>query len=111
MQQQILILNPGNASPINENVYVTRGDDKWIYYHYGHPIYCHPAGFHRDFYLILAQLIDNGLCRECEILKTFGIPKRTLNNWRNKYAKGGVAAFFSSPNRRTGGTGAVPKSR
>ena len=104
MQQQILILNPGNASPINENVYVTRGDDKWIYYHYGHPIYCHPAGFHRDFYLILAQLIDNGLCRECEILKTFGIPKRTLNNWRNKYAKGGVAAFFSSPNRRTGGT-------
>ncbi|MDD3954315.1 MAG: hypothetical protein PHY82_10420, partial [Lentisphaeria bacterium] len=48
------------------SVYVTRGDDKWIYYHYGYPIYCHPAGFHRDFYLILAQLIDNGLCRECE---------------------------------------------
>ncbi len=80
-------------------VFVTRGEDKWFYFHLGYPIYSHPAGSHRDFYLVLTQLIDNGLCRECEILKTFGIPKRTLNNWRDKYAKDGVP-LFSRP--RTG---------
>ena len=109
MQQQILILNPGNASPINKEIFVTRDEDKWVYFHFGRPIYSHAAGYCREFYLVLSQLIDNGLCRECEVLKAFDVPKRTLNNWRAKYAEEGAAAFFLTPRRRKGGTILTPE--
>lgn len=104
MQQQILILHPANASPINENVYVAQEAGQRVYYHLGHPFYSHPADSDREFQFILAQMIKSGLCRKCEVLKAFGMPKRTLDNWCDKHAKGGTAAFFTPPKRRGGGT-------
>ena len=109
MQQQILILNPGNASPINKEIFVSRDEDKWVYFHLGYPIYSHAAGSRRECYLALSQLIANGLCRECEVLKAFDVPKRTLSNWRAKYAEEGPAAFFSTPRRRKGGAILTPE--
>ena len=108
MQQLMLVLNPGNATPVNEKVYVERGEDRWIYYHLGIPVYSHPANSRRELYFVLVELIRNGLCRECEILRAFNVPKRTLNNWRVKREESGPAAFFAPPQRRKGGTILTP---
>jgi hypothetical protein len=104
MYQAILPLIPEGASRINEVAAVFRDDKDWTYFSYHHPVYKHRAGDTRSFYLTVCQMIDAGLCRECEILVTFGIPKRTLDNWQEKYKSGGVEAFFRRPKRRKGGT-------
>lgn len=104
MYQQILPLIPSGASPINEIASVFRDEKKWTYFVFGHPIYKHNAGDTRSFYLVAAQIIESGVCQQGEILKAFGIPKRTLENWQGKYKKGGAASFFLPPKRRKGGT-------
>jgi len=47
-------------------------------------------------------LIDSGACRPCEILKTFGVSKSSVDRALRKYRAGGIEAFFlrKGPTRR-----------
>ena len=106
MQEQILPINPANTSRVSEIVSVERGEDTWTYFLGCYPIMRHRAASHREMYLTLVKLVHLGHCRQCEVLKCFGLPKRTFDNWRIKYERGGTAAFFAS--RLSGGKGRNP---
>lgn len=68
------------------------------------PFAVHAAADHRSFLLTVAQLIEVGACRPCEIVRSFGVSKRSVLRAVQRYNAGGSAAFFAPRKTRRGGT-------
>ena len=100
---------PAGATPINEILSVWRDEERWTYFIGSHPVYSHGATDLRMFRLTAAQLIDTGNCRACEIIKTFGVSKSSVDRAVRRYREGGAEAFFGRRSRR--GSGTVMTSR
>ena len=47
--------------------------------------------------MLTAQLIDQGACRQVDIVRAFGVSKNSVIRSVNTYRAGGVGAFFSPP--------------
>ena len=69
------------------------------------PVYRHPVGELRLFRLVAAQLIDSACYRPCEIIKTFGVSKSSIDRALRDYRREGVDAFAGSRTRRSKGKG------
>jgi transposase len=107
--QAILPLIPRGATPVNNVVSVWRDDDRWTYFVGTHPIYYHGANDPRLFRLVTSQLIEAGVCRHCEIQKTFHISKSSVNRALKKLRTGGPEAFFEDRRGRRGGHVLTPE--
>jgi hypothetical protein len=68
------------------------------------PFAVHEAGDHRAFYVTVAQLIEVGACRPCEIVRSFGVSKRSVLRAVARHRNGGTASFFGPRGGRRGGT-------
>lgn len=68
------------------------------------PVAVHAADDRRSFYLTVAQLIEVGACRPCEIVRSFGVSKRSVLRATQRYREGGAEAFFLARKARRGGT-------
>ena len=68
------------------------------------PFAVHAADDRRAFYLTVAQLIAVGACRPCEIVRSFGVSKRSVLRAVQRYGAGGAATFFVARRARRGGT-------
>jgi len=77
--------------------------DKWTYFLGCYPLYSHDADDNRMFRIITSQLIDAGLCRQIEILNTFGVSKSSVARSLRKYRADGIEAFFQPRKTRKGG--------
>jgi transposase len=94
MTQLLLpFISPG-VTQINPLVSVWRNDDLWTYFLGKYPIYSHRGDDERMFRLTIAQLIESGACRQTEVIKAFGVSKRSVIRAQNKLRKGGSEAFF-----------------
>ncbi|MBL0382456.1 MAG: hypothetical protein JKP90_23205 [Desulfofustis sp. PB-SRB1] len=107
-QQIILPCIPMGATEINSRVGVWRDDQQWTYFLGGHPVYSHRADDRRMFRLVTAQLIESGGCRQVDIIRTFGVPKRNVIRAVNKLRQEGVEGFFKPRPARQGGTVLTP---
>ena len=76
----------------------------WTYFLGSFPIYSHAADDNRMFRIISAMLIDNGACRQIDILNTFGVSKSSVARALKTLRNGGVEDFFKPRNIRKGGT-------
>jgi len=103
MPQLILPLIPRGATQINGLVSVWRDDEIWTYFLATHPIYSHKKNDHRMFRLITSQLIDSGVCRQVDIIRTFGVSKSSVIRSLNKLRYGGPEAYFVQRRGRRGG--------
>jgi len=105
--QKILpFIQPG-TTPINDLVTVTCEDKNWIYFHGVFPILIHRADDIKMFRLITSQLICSGACRQVEIIKTFGVAKRSVLRYASMYRDEGSKAFFK-PRKGRGGAVLTP---
>ena len=68
------------------------------------PFAVHAADDRRAFYLTVAQLIETGASRPCEIVRSFGVSKRSVLRAVQRHRDGGAEAFFAPRPRRRGGT-------
>jgi transposase len=100
MPQLILPLIPEGATRISDIVTVYRSENHWTYYMGLTPIYAHAADDHRLFRLFTSMMIDSGMCRHSDIIKTFGVSKSNVNRALKKLREGGPEAFFQ---RKPGG--------
>lgn len=92
------------STPINDIVGVQREDGTWTYFVYLWPIYSHPEGNQNQFRLIAAMLIESGLCRQCDIVKAFGVDRKMLNRASRQLEERGMESFFGKRCGRKGGT-------
>lgn len=94
MTQLLLpFISPG-VTQINPLVSVCRDDDLWTYFLGKYPIYSHRVNDQRMFRLTIAQLIESGACRQKDMIKAFGVSKRSVIRAQNKLKNGGSEAFF-----------------
>jgi len=106
--QTILPLIPKGATPITEILSVWREQERWTYFMGANPIYSHAHDDLRMFRLITAQLIDTGTCRSCEIIRTFGVSKSSIDRAVRRYREEGAEAFFQRRCSRRRGTVMTP---
>ena len=107
MPQALLSLIPDGATPINDRVSIVKEGGYWIYLCGIYPIFNHAEDDHTAFQWFTASLIDQGTCRQAEILKTFGVSKNAVKRWGKKYREGGVGAFYQ-PRPKRGATVMTP---
>jgi transposase len=104
MPQKILPLIPVGATQINDLVSVWRGEEVWTYFVGTFPIYSHKASDQQMFRFVTAQMIESGTCKQIQIIKTFGVSKRSVIRAQEKLRQGGAEAFFTNRRGRRGGT-------
>ena len=68
------------------------------------PFAIHDANDRRTFYLTVTQLVATGACRQCEIIKTFGVSKSSMIRSLKRYKEKGAEGFFANRNVRRSGS-------
>ena len=107
--QTILPLIPEGSSNINDILSVVQEEDVWTYYIGVFPVYSHKASDHNHFRLTIAQLVDSGTCRICELISAFGISKNKVLRAVKQLRKRGASSFFEKRNTRKKGTILTPE--
>ncbi len=73
------------------------------------PIYSHNVGDASAFRYICAQLIISGVCRQCELVKTFGTNRKRLNRAVTQLNERGIGSFFKRTDRPSRGAVLTPE--
>jgi len=101
---ELLPLIPYGASEISDVISVVNQDERWTYFHGGLPIFSHDAKDKKAFRMITSSFIDQGLCRNIDIQKTFNVSKSGVIRNCKKFKKHGAAAFYNPIKRSCTGT-------
>jgi len=101
--QSLLPLIPAGATPINENVCVCRYESTWTYYVALLPVYSHDSNDDAHFRFTIAQLVESGACRPCEIMSAFGVTKSKVLRAARQLRERGARSFFDKRHTRRGG--------
>ncbi len=107
--QAILPITPAGATSINELLTVVNKNGHWTYYLSLWPIYEHAEADQQTFRLICALLMNSGSCRQCELIKAFGVPRRRLNRALKQLRERGMESFFKQEKKRRGGYKLTPE--
>ena len=96
MPQRIRPSLSSDVTQINKVISVCCKDGMWYYFLGEYPIHSHRVDDLKMFEIITSQLIENELCRQIDIIKTFGVTRNRVVRASRKLEQGGLAAFFSS---------------
>ena len=96
--QTILPMIPEGNTPISNVISVVRQKDSndWFYFCGVYPVFSHAKDDLRSFRMFTAQLVCKGMCKQAEIIRTFGVSKSSVQRSVQKYTEGGIDAFFVS---------------
>jgi hypothetical protein len=72
-----------------------REQGQWTYFCGAQPVFQHAENDRPSFQMFTAQLICQGVCRQVDIMRAFGVSKNSIIRSVNKYRAGGVKAFYS----------------
>lgn len=95
MPEAILPLFLDGCVPISDMVSYEKRDGSVFYFCGSFPVFSHDENDDPSFKLVTSQLIDNGLCRNIEIQKAFGVTKVSVARNLKRFREGGAGAFFT----------------
>jgi len=102
MPQQIQPLYLDGVQEINELSSYWKKDGFVYYFHGAFPIFNHSEGDLNSFRLITSQMVDNGVCRNKDIKKAFGVTKLSVSRASKKLRDHGPKGFFEKRRVRGG---------
>jgi transposase len=94
MPQLLLPIIPHGATPINNSISVVRQDKQWIYFCGILPIFQHPDNDLQSFRMFTAQLCCQGVCTQAQIIRTFGVSKKSVLRSVAKYRREEIRGFY-----------------
>jgi len=98
-QLQLPIFPEGSTELTSHLAFQSR--EGQITYFYGNlPVFTHEAKDLGAFRMITSQFIVNGVVKEAQIIKAFGLPPVTVKRYVKLYRTKGVSGFFQEPRRR-----------
>lgn len=100
MAQTLLPIAPDGATGITPEFSVLVQDGIWAYFVGAFPVFCHAAGDYESFKLYTSMAIVQGLCRQVDIIRTFGVSKSSVKRNVKKFLNGKVKAFYAPRHRR-----------
>jgi transposase len=92
--QALLPIVPDGATPVNDCVSILRENEQWTYFYGLHPVFAHEERDRRSFRMFTAQLIERGMCRQVDIVRTFGVSSNSVKRSVKKYREEGIKAFY-----------------
>jgi transposase len=103
--QELLPLIPHGANRISENLSVIHENGEWVYFHGCLPIFNHSENDMKSFRMISSSFINNGICKNIDIIKVFNVSKSSVIRSSQKFKDNGSCAFFS--NKKTRGSATI----
>jgi len=91
------------ANSINDRISVIRENGQWTYFCGAAPIFGHPEDDRRSFRMFTAQLVCQGMCRQSDIVRVFGVFSNSVKRDVKKYREEGIARFYQ-PRKGRGAT-------
>jgi transposase len=101
MPQPLLPLVPDGATPLCDHISVVKEDDAWTYFAGILPVFSHPEDDRNSFRMFTAQLVCNGICKQVDIVKTFGVAPVSVKRAVKQYREQGSESFYQ-PRRGRG---------
>ncbi|NJN05408.1 MAG: helix-turn-helix domain-containing protein [Rhodobacteraceae bacterium] len=100
MPQALLPLIPEGATSLNDRISVVRENGEWTYFCGVAPIFRHGEEDRRSFRMFTAQLLVQGVCRQSDIVRAFGVSTNSVKRSVKKYREAGIAGFYQPRKRR-----------
>ncbi len=100
MPQGFLPFFPSGITHISSIVAFEKRDGKITYFNHMMPIFSHAEDDEPSFRMFMSQLYVNGVVKQSQIVKTFGVSDTAVKRWVKLYRKSGPEGFYE--NRRTG---------
>jgi hypothetical protein len=100
MPQVHLPLFPEGSIELSSHLAVQTREGRVTYF-YGHlPVFVHDQCDLRTFRMVTSQFIVNGVVKEAQVIKAFGLPPVTVKRYVKLYRTMGAAGFFREAARR-----------
>ena len=98
MPQAFFPIFPNAVVHINANLAFKKEDNGRVYYFNGHesPLFSHAEDDMQSFKMIISQFYVNGIAKQAELVKAFGIPPITMKRAVKIFREKGPAGFFNS---------------
>jgi transposase len=103
LPQALLPLIPDGATTISDRISVVKEGQQWTYFCGVAPVFVHPEDDRASFRMFTAQLICQGVCKQSDIVRAFGVSANSVRRSVDKYEQQGVAGFFQ-PRKPRGAT-------
>ena len=103
MPQALLPFVPEGATEICGIFSVLREGDVMVYFAGAQPVFQHRVQDLASFRMFTAQMIERGDCRQCDIVRAFGVPRKSVQRASEKLRAEGIKGFFKKPRSRGGG--------
>ncbi len=100
MPQGLLPFFPAGTTYINSLVSFEKRDQTVTYFNHSMPIFSHSLNDEGSFRMFVSQLYVNGIVKQTQIVKAFGVSDTAVKRWVKLYRKCGPEGFYE--NRRTG---------
>jgi len=94
LPQALLPVIPDGATAVNNLVSILQENGQWTYFYGLHPVFAHEERDRRSFRMFTAQLIERGMCRQVDIVRTFGVSSNSVKRSVKKYRKEAIALMF-----------------
>lgn len=98
-QLQLPIFHEG-VHLITPNLGYQREGEEVVYLHGMMPVFLHRCDDLASFKMIVSQFYLNGVAKQAELVRAFGIQALALKRWVKKYREGGPGVFFA-PGRKS----------
>jgi len=93
-QLQIPIFKAG-AHPITLELGYMRENNQITYFNGMMPVFSHETTDTASFKMIVSQFYVNGVVKQVDIVKAFGINPLAIKRWVKKYRNDGAKAFYA----------------
>ena len=100
MPQLQLPVFPQGLTSITEDLAFQQEDGKVVYFHGLLPVFQHDQEDLKSFRMYTSQLIANGMVRQRDIERAFGVPLATVKRYMKVHRQHGAVGFFQQQRRR-----------
>lgn len=101
MIQLLLPIFFEETTRINDYIAYQKKDGKIFYFNGTMPIFVHPEDDNASFRMYTSQLYINGMCKQVEIVRAFGVSPITVKRDAKQLREEGAGAFFNKPARKS----------
>ncbi len=81
---------------LGKSLAVTQCDGAVWYFNGSAPMFTHGVDDYKSFRAYTSQLCEAGLCKQADVIRTFGVTKESVMRGVSLYRHGGFSAFFES---------------
>jgi transposase len=95
--QTLLPLFQEDISLITDELGYQQREGRIYYFHAGLPIFHHAVADHQSFRMIISQFYLNGLCKQVDLVRAFGVTPISVKRAVKQYEDRGPASFYQRP--------------